>query len=550
VIKSEKNRNNCLTISNFHRTFVALLAITVARIDGFDLKCNKRNDSFFSYVSGSGVYALNLYIVNRGATITSVNGRSLNAFKSSDLVWVSIDRQVVHFIPDNLGAVLPNIQALEISYCSLKEVQQKDFAQFKKLRGLHLYGNDIEHLPGDLFEKNLDIVFINIGRNKLKSIGHNLLTPLTKLEGLTVSSNPCVDNGITFKGGISEDIKTLVANCAEPISALKHHETVDAFQKQLRTLQATLAEVFSRNQRHEVSSVNCKQQLDEATARNKQLDVSSANCKQQLDEATGRNKQLEVSSANCKQQLDEATARNKQLEVSSANCKQQLQSRDKINDALARFIFVSSSTSPNVSSPAIGAKCRVNATEKLCELIDFFVELPETKLEKVVDESRRQIDPETIEKLVIVDQQAVFLPSNLGQKFSNLTKLTVANCGFFLMTSDSFANLTLLTSLELNHNKLRQIPQQCFTDNRNLRSLSFAYNNIEIIHDDAFVSLNNLVDLNLQNNLLSSLQANLFSNLILLETLKLQNNNINVIESKLFFNLSKLVRVDISGELS
>jgi Leucine-rich repeat (LRR) protein len=208
-----------------------------------------------------------------------------------------------------------------------------------------------------------------------------------------------------------------------------------------------------------------------------------------------------------------------------------------------------SSTSANISSPAIEAKCRVNKTEKSCEVIDFFVELPDTKLDKVVDESSREIDSKTVEKLAIVDQQAVFLPSNLA-RFSKVTQMTVTSSGFFLMTSESFADLTLLTSLQLNHNKLREISVDCFTDNRNLRSLSFAHNKIEKIHDDAFVNLDNLVELNLESNLLRSLQADLFTNFLSLETLKLQNNKISVIESKLLFHVSTLVRVDISGELN
>jgi hypothetical protein len=217
-----------------------------------EYKTSVSNNSF-TFARGSGVTPSNLNIVNRGAIITSVNGKSLDASQSSNLVWIVIRDQVVYFIPDNLGAVFPDIQGLEIRNSSLKEVQQKDIAQFKKLKDLHLHGNHLEYLPEDLFEKNLDIVCLRFENNNLKSIGHNLLTPLTKLVYLYVSPNPCVDNGIPLQAGVSGKINTLRANCPEPTIPLKHPDP------------------GSRQSKY--STEDCKQQLGEATAKNEHFEA-------------------------------------------------------------------------------------------------------------------------------------------------------------------------------------------------------------------------------------------------------------------------------------
>jgi hypothetical protein len=220
-----------------------MLAVTIAGINGFDLQYTTSvSNSSFGYVQGSGVTPSNLNIVNRGAIITSVNGKSLDASQSSNLVWIVIRDQVVYFI-----------QGLEIRNSSLKEVQQKDIAQFKKLKDLHLHGNHLEYLPEDLFEKNLDIVCLRFENNNLKSIGHNLLTPLTKLVGLQVSPNPCVDNGIPLQAGVSGKINTLRANCPEPTIPLKHPDP------------------GSRQSKY--STEDCKQQLGEATAKNEHFEA-------------------------------------------------------------------------------------------------------------------------------------------------------------------------------------------------------------------------------------------------------------------------------------
>jgi Leucine-rich repeat (LRR) protein len=160
----------------------------------------------------STCYASNLNIISR-QIISKVNGQS--DFDGSNYTSIDIHNQVVYFIPEGLGELFPNLTNLLITSSKLKVLVKKDLQQFPNLERLYLNDNKIHFLPGDLFEENPEIRAIFISRNRISRVGHNLLTPLNKLEYAKFDRNECIDE-IYDKSEIASLSTDLEALCPEP----------------------------------------------------------------------------------------------------------------------------------------------------------------------------------------------------------------------------------------------------------------------------------------------------------------------------------------------
>jgi Leucine-rich repeat (LRR) protein len=113
-----------------------------------------------------------------------------------------------------LGNFFPNLEALQISHSKLKKVEKRDFEQFPKLIEFSSNTNDIESVPSDLFEGNLELKSFSFLENKITHVGHNLVTPLKKLEYASFAFNQCINDSYE-KSQISSLAADLKAKCPE-----------------------------------------------------------------------------------------------------------------------------------------------------------------------------------------------------------------------------------------------------------------------------------------------------------------------------------------------
>lgn len=88
----------------------------------------------------------------------------------------------------------------------------------------------------------------------------------------------------------------------------------------------------------------------------------------------------------------------------------------------------------------------------------------------------------------------------------------------------SFAHLTNLTHLRLDHNNLTTIDQFAFKNLHRLKSLNMSFNNILELNTSLFEDLHSLNFLSLGNNTLKKLPEGIFSSLLNLNTLDLSKN--------------------------
>lgn len=152
-----------------------------------------------------------------GGGIISSHGNA-----SSDKVM-----SVCEVIPDGIGTVYPNIEALTVWRSNLKSVSSIDLQQFGNLREIWLFTNELEYLESKLFQYNPNVEVVSFNANQIKFIGQNFFEFLPKLQKAYFHYNPCVDEEavdgtklIALKNGIKE-------KCSVNETAVSLHVTVD-----------------------------------------------------------------------------------------------------------------------------------------------------------------------------------------------------------------------------------------------------------------------------------------------------------------------------------
>ncbi|MBN3304370.1 TLR21 protein, partial [Amia calva] len=83
----------------------------------------------------------------------------------------------------------PTLEVLDLSYNKLDTIREEDFAKLSHLRVLQLQFNNISHIADAAFWHNPLLENLNIFNNSLRSIPHEALRPLSRLESLEMSNN-------------------------------------------------------------------------------------------------------------------------------------------------------------------------------------------------------------------------------------------------------------------------------------------------------------------------------------------------------------------------
>ncbi|XP_074519569.1 uncharacterized protein LOC141785272 [Halichoeres trimaculatus] len=144
---------------------------------------------------------------------------------------------------------------------------------------------------------------------------------------------------------------------------------------------------------------------------------------------------------------------------------------------------------------------------------------------------------------------------NLGLKqISNATfsgykglKTLQMNRNRVVIEKDTFKDLTQLTFLSFDKNKIRDLDPEWFVNLRNLKRLSLLKNEITELPPKVFSALLELEELYLQFNLLKYITKKPFSRLRKLQKLNLSLNIIDFIEEGTFEDLTSLRYFDLSG---
>lgn len=99
--------------------------------------------------------------------------------------------------------LVPNMRALAILNCSLTVLEPNDLMGYHNLQALSLRENYIERIPHGFYEHVPYLLETNMFHNRIREVGHNILSPLVRLTGASFLSNYCID--------MRADIDTLTA---------------------------------------------------------------------------------------------------------------------------------------------------------------------------------------------------------------------------------------------------------------------------------------------------------------------------------------------------
>ncbi|XP_037049116.1 digestive cysteine proteinase 1-like [Bradysia coprophila] len=138
-----------------------------------------------------GCYMKNTLNVNSKTSVTRSTGQHDHHKDESDVAALSIYKSVCEIIPSGFNSVFPNVEFFAIGASKLKTVSSADLQQFKKLREIWLYSNDLEYLESNLFEYTPHVEYINFNRNKIKFIGGNFFGNLPNLQKASFHDNVC-----------------------------------------------------------------------------------------------------------------------------------------------------------------------------------------------------------------------------------------------------------------------------------------------------------------------------------------------------------------------
>lgn len=134
--------------------------------------------------------------------------------RDRDVKIFSVRRQICFYIPHKLDNFFPLLQEIEVEASGLRKVYKENFVNFQQLRTVSLPDNEIEFLPGDLFARNHKIRHIDVSRNRIKSIGHELFETLYQLEFLKFDDNVCFEGFGYFETDLSLIRDEVIANCS------------------------------------------------------------------------------------------------------------------------------------------------------------------------------------------------------------------------------------------------------------------------------------------------------------------------------------------------
>lgn len=118
-------------------------------------------------------------------------GEHLNGKTNYDVNVISFKLCYITKVPKDLLNHFPNLQSLIIYGSNLKVLNKNDLINYKQFKSLNFDSNQIEFLPGDLFEGFVVIEEISFNNNNLRVIEPTIFDDLKRLYLINLRCNPC-----------------------------------------------------------------------------------------------------------------------------------------------------------------------------------------------------------------------------------------------------------------------------------------------------------------------------------------------------------------------
>ena len=112
-----------------------------------------------------------------------------------DVEAIKFHNTKVHYMPRGLSKIFPNLRAIWIHHCGLKEITREDLIEFENIALLCLGNNELTSLPDDLLEGMKKLKWISFSNNQLKLVSSQLLRPVlgNQLTWVGFRKNPTIN---------------------------------------------------------------------------------------------------------------------------------------------------------------------------------------------------------------------------------------------------------------------------------------------------------------------------------------------------------------------
>lgn len=176
---------------------VVLLACSVEAVQ-FNCKFGR----FTPIVVGSR-YACDATVIHSGSpALESVSGRHLTGRSNDDVKLLIIREQYLTSVPERIPTFFKNLDALQIGSTPLASISAKDLQPFPRLVYLEMWANNLTSIDGDLLRYNLHLQVVSFLLNRIKHIGHGLVTNLNSLTYLDFLGNICINQDATTRAHV------------------------------------------------------------------------------------------------------------------------------------------------------------------------------------------------------------------------------------------------------------------------------------------------------------------------------------------------------------
>ncbi|KAL7023679.1 hypothetical protein ACKWTF_012738 [Chironomus riparius] len=146
---------------------------------------------FTKFAHGETCYACSVENAHTPETrMISFSGKFKDDKSEKDVVHVSFSNCTVTKVPQELTTIFPNLRQLLICNSKLRKISKKDLIEYKNLEIVSMMENELEYLPGDLFEGFKNLNYINFKKNKLMFIEPHILDGLGTMRYVNFSVNP------------------------------------------------------------------------------------------------------------------------------------------------------------------------------------------------------------------------------------------------------------------------------------------------------------------------------------------------------------------------
>lgn len=218
----------------FRLTFVAFYIFT--NVQSSQITCSFKNQEFWQLGSLYGCLAkVNL---DENQNVNEISGAHAAGKTNEDVKGIKFEANSGKLLPTGIDVFFPFLEAIvaELSKDFIK-VSREDFAPFRRLRQVHIYGNKIQELDSDLFISNPLIAHISFGGNPLKHIGHRTFESLKELASIYLVSANCINNEAqNNRPGVLKIMQTISVNCP-PSSEMIIKEVLESDEFKLRVEQ-------------------------------------------------------------------------------------------------------------------------------------------------------------------------------------------------------------------------------------------------------------------------------------------------------------------------